>query len=125
MNMVSNLHIPVTHEVTFTITFATLLVVAVLGVSPEPVSASSKSPYESGYDHGCDDSELKAEDRSINEPGKGASFHTDEFMVGYRSEYQECKEGSSNDSENDDESISVKMIALMKVTMMEEIIRSL
>jgi hypothetical protein len=41
--------------------------VVVSGVSPEPISASSKSPYESGYDHGCDDSELKAEDRYINE----------------------------------------------------------
>jgi hypothetical protein len=101
--MVSNLHIPVTHKFTFTITFLTLFVGVALGASPDPISASSKSPYESGYDHGCDDSELKAEDRYINEPGKGASFHTDEFMDGYRTGYQECKEGNSNDSENDDE----------------------
>ena len=104
--MVSNLHIPVTHKFTFTITFLTLLVMAVLGASPDPISAGNKSPYESGYDHGCDDSELKAEDRYINEPGKGASFHTDEFMDGYRTGYQECKEGNSNDSENDNESSS-------------------
>jgi|Tabmets5t2r1_1033131.scaffolds.fasta_scaffold320010_1 hypothetical protein len=82
--MVLNLYIPVTNKFAFTITFLTLFVVAVSGVSLEPASASSKSPYESGYDHGCDDSELKAEDRYINEPGKGASFHTDEFMDGYR-----------------------------------------
>ena len=75
---------------------------ATLDVSSEPINASSKSPYESEYDHGSDDSELKAEDRYINEPGKGASFHTDEFMDGYRTGYQECKEGNSNDSENDD-----------------------
>jgi hypothetical protein len=54
-----------------------------------------------------DDSELKAEDRYINEPGKGASFHTDEFMDGYRTGYQECKEGKSNDNGNNDESSSV------------------
>jgi hypothetical protein len=58
--MVSNLHIPVTHKFTFTITFLTLFVGVALGASPDPISASSKSPYESGYDHGCDDSELKA-----------------------------------------------------------------
>jgi hypothetical protein len=98
MNMVSNLE--------FTIIFLTLFVGVTLGASPDPISASSKSTYESGYDHGCDDSELKAEDRYINEPGKGASFHTDEFMDGYRSGYQECKEDSSNDSENDDDSSS-------------------
>jgi hypothetical protein len=95
------LHIPVTNKFAFTITFLTLFVVAVSGVSLEPISASSKSPYESGYDHGCDDSELKAEDRYINEPGKDASFHTDEFMDGYRTRYQECKEGNSNDSEKE------------------------
>ena len=83
-------------------TFLTLFVMAILGVSPEPISASNKSPYESGYDHGCDDSELEAEDRYINEPGKGASFHTDEFIDGYRTGYQECKESNSNDSNNDD-----------------------
>jgi hypothetical protein len=99
--MVLNLYIPVTNKFAFTITFLTLFVVAVSGVSLEPASASSKSPYESGYDHGCDDSELKAEDRYINEPGKGASFHTDEFMDGYRTGYQECKEGNSNDSEKE------------------------
>ena len=75
-----------------------------LGASPDRISASSKSTYESGYDHGCDDSELKAEDRYINEPGKGASFHTDESMDGYSTGYQECKEDNSNDSGNDDQS---------------------
>jgi hypothetical protein len=99
--MVSNLHIPITHKFTFTITFLALFMVAALGVSLVPISSSNKSPYESGYDHGCDDSE--AEDRYINELGKGASFHTDEFMDGYRTGYRECKEGNSNDSENDDE----------------------
>jgi hypothetical protein len=52
------LHIPVTHKFTFTITFLTLLVGAALGASPDPISASDKSPYESGYDHGCDDHSL-------------------------------------------------------------------
>ena len=102
--MVSNLHIPVTHKFTFTITFLTLFVVAALSASPEPTSASSKSPYESGYDHGCDDSGLKAEDRYINEPGKGASFHTDEFMDGYRTGYQECNDNDGDTTGDEDSS---------------------
>jgi hypothetical protein len=53
--------------------------------------ASSKSPYDSGYDHGCEDSELDQEDRYINELGKGAAYHTDEFMDGYREGYDKCK----------------------------------
>ena len=51
------------------------------------------SPYESGYVRGCDDSRTTDfSDRYINQPGKGPSFHTDEFMRGYDAGYNECFE---------------------------------
>jgi hypothetical protein len=59
--------------------------------------ASSTSPYDSGYNHGCDDAGLSASDRYMTEPRKGPSFHTDEFMSGYRDGFQECGGGSSGD----------------------------
>jgi hypothetical protein len=44
-------------------------------------NASSRSPYDSGYDHGCDDAKISdPNDIYINQPEKGTSFHTDEFM---------------------------------------------
>ncbi|MGC1131455.1 MAG: hypothetical protein WA941_01425 [Nitrososphaeraceae archaeon] len=40
--------------------------------------ASQNDPYESGYDHGCDDAGISDSSESyINQPGKGPSFHTD------------------------------------------------
>jgi hypothetical protein len=49
---------------------------------------SGSSPYNSGYDHGCDDAKISdPSDRYINQPEKGPSFHTDEFMNGYRDGY--------------------------------------
>jgi hypothetical protein len=65
--------------------------------------ASTKSPYESGYDHGCNDADISnPNDRYINQPEKGPSFHTDEFMRGYNNGYNACSQGST--SGGDDES---------------------
>jgi hypothetical protein len=51
----------------------------------------SKSPYSSGYDYGCDDAKISdPSDRYINEPGKGPSNHTDEFMDGYYTGFDAC-----------------------------------
>jgi hypothetical protein len=61
------------------------------------VFASSKSPYESGYDHGCDDADISDPDnRYINQPEKGQSFHTDEFMHGYNDGYDDCQNENEN-----------------------------
>ena len=60
----------------------------------EQVNALSptKSPFESGYEHGCNDSRISNfSDRYINPgPGKGPSFHTDEFMRGYDTGFNAC-----------------------------------
>ena len=55
--------------------------------------ASESSAYESGRDHGCDDARLNPSDRYINEPGKGPSFHTNEFMDGYYAGLNACSRG--------------------------------
>jgi hypothetical protein len=62
---------------------AVLLMDSLSTIGIQQVFASSRSPYESGFDHGCDDSNKAYQDRYINEPGKGPSFHTDSFMRGY------------------------------------------
>jgi hypothetical protein len=78
----------------------TLLSVASLNVyQAELVNASSKSPHESGFDHGCDDADISDPDeRYINQPEKGPSFHTDEFMDGYDSGFNSCS-GDNDGSE--------------------------
>ena len=62
-------------------------------------SSRAKGAYESGYDHGCDDSDKSYSDRYINEEGKGPSFHTDEFMRGYNAGVN-CS--NDNDDDNND-----------------------
>jgi hypothetical protein len=55
-------------------------------------------PYESGYDYGCDDADISdSDDRYINQPENGPSFHTDEFMSGYNDGYDECSNGGNSD----------------------------
>lgn len=55
-----------------------------------PSVAYASSPYDSGYDHGCDDAGLSPSDRYINEEGKGPSQHTDQFMNGYHAGFSNC-----------------------------------
>lgn len=55
------------------------------------IYATSKSPRESGYDHGCDDARISdQDDRYINQPEKGPSYHTSEFMDGYYDGFSGC-----------------------------------
>ena len=76
---------------TFTIVMLSLLV-----ISPS-VLVNAKSPYDSGYDHGCDDAGISdSSDRYINQDEKGPSYHTSEFMDGYYSGINSC-EGNSGE----------------------------
>ena len=53
-------------------------------------------PYKSGYNHGCSDAKLSNPDnRYINQPGKGANYHTSEFMRGYNDGFEKCSDGSN------------------------------
>lgn len=74
-----------------------LLLVLLLILQTQLTSASSISPYDSGYDHGCDDADISdPDDKYINQPGKGPGFHTKEFMRGYDEGYNACWSGSSD-----------------------------
>jgi hypothetical protein len=58
--------------------FFTLMLITSTFAIIQPVDASGKSPYDSGYDHGCDDADISDSDnRYINQPEKGPSFHTE------------------------------------------------
>jgi hypothetical protein len=51
----------------------------------------ASSPYDSGYNHGCNDARISdADDRYINQPEKGSSFHTSKFMQGYYDGFDAC-----------------------------------
>src|SRR5919107_2340414 len=78
----------------------TLLLASVLAPQIQLAEAGGKSPYDSGYDHGCDDAGISdPSDRYINEPGKGPSFHTNEFMQGYNAGYNNCSDSDSTASD--------------------------
>lgn len=66
------------------------------------VLASSKSPYDSGFDHGCDDAGISdPSEQYINQPEKGPDYHTSEFMDGYYTGLNSCSSGS-NQFESDE-----------------------
>ncbi|MDF0680192.1 MAG: hypothetical protein P0116_04425 [Candidatus Nitrosocosmicus sp.] len=75
----------------YTILFISGLVVSLL----YPVDTIfAKSPYQSGYDHGCDDAKIPDSEKSeryIEQPEKGRDFHTPEFLDGYDSGFDSCK----------------------------------
>lgn len=77
-----------------------LLLIASVVTSGSAAYASSDA-YDSGYDHGCDDTKLDPSERYINEPGKGPEFHTGTFMDGYNAGFNACSGGGSDGSPRD------------------------
>jgi hypothetical protein len=74
-----------------------LLLLLPVATQVQPAYGGGKSPYQSGYDHGCSDARISSpSDRYINQPGKGPGFHTPEFMSGYRAGFGSCSGGGSN-----------------------------
>ena len=68
-----------------------LIVVAAasLGIM-QGVIAKKGTPFQAGYDHGCNDAKVTFSVRYINQPGKGSNFHTQEFMSGYNRGFSTC-----------------------------------
>ncbi len=67
-----------------------MVLITLLVISPY-VSVNAESPYDSGYDHGCDDARISdSSDRYINQAEKGPSYHTSEFMNGYNAGISSC-----------------------------------
>jgi hypothetical protein len=79
--------------------FSFLATLVFIELEIHQANSSGLSPYQSGYNHGCSDSRISnPSDRYINQPEKGPSFHTDEFMDGYDDGYVECSDGSNSDN---------------------------
>jgi hypothetical protein len=80
------------------------LMFAILGIGIGTITqaqAGGKSAYESGYDHGCDDSNKSYNNKYINESGKGPSFHTEESMRGYNAGTNCSNSNDNNNNDND------------------------
>jgi hypothetical protein len=68
----------------------TMIMLAVSFVMPSNTIAKKETLYQAGYDHGCSDAKLTLLKRYINQPGKGPTFHTQEFMSGYNAGLGAC-----------------------------------
>lgn len=78
--------------------------VLLFSVSLSTEKVFAQSPYNSGYDHGCNDAKVSDSDnRYINQPGKGSEYHTSEFMNGYRDGFNSCSDIENNDNNNDNQ----------------------
>jgi hypothetical protein len=80
---------------TRTVLLALPLLVLLL-MTPLTVAAKSSSPYSTGYKHGCSDASLPTSEQYINQPGKGAEFHTGMFMAGYNAGHDYCSNNTPN-----------------------------
>ena len=80
---------------------AALIVVAgaSLGVI-QTAMAKKGTPFQAGFDHGCNDAKVMFSARYINQPGKGPNFHTQEFMSGYNRSFSKCIGKGPNVSSN-------------------------
>lgn len=87
----------------------TLTVAAILGatmISGQSILVvyASSSSYNSGYDHGCDDAGISDPgDRYINQPEKGPTFHTGEFMSGYDDGFSACSGAQTTEDDDDND----------------------
>ena len=56
-----------------------------------------KAAFDSGYSHGCSDAKISIDSqRYINQPGKGPSYHTSDFMDGYYQGFDYCSTTVNN-----------------------------
>ena len=78
----------------------------ILAVQFNSSAYASSDAYDSGYGHGCDDAGISdPDDRYINQPEKGPSFHTGTFMRGYNDGFDACSgnnRGGSDDNGEDE-----------------------
>jgi hypothetical protein len=81
---------------------AALIVVAAASSLGTIQSAMAKkgTPFQASFDHGCNDTKVTFDARYINQPGKGPSFHTQEFMSGYNRGFNMCIDKPSSVASN-------------------------
>ena len=87
---------------TFYVSSGVILAVLIASIASIPSAFASNNAYDSGYGHGCDDAGISdPNDRYINQPERGPSFHTGAFMDGYNAGIGSCS-GSGNDNDEND-----------------------
>lgn len=70
---------------------AALVIMAAASVGIVQTAIAKGTPYQAGYDHGCDDAKISNVDaRYVNQPDKGPSQHTAEFIRGYHADFTTC-----------------------------------
>src|ERR671932_553378 len=78
---------------------ASLIVISAVSLGIFHNAMAKETPYQAGYNHGCDDAKISnADARYINQPDKGPSNHTPEFMSGYNTGFSACSDGGSPSS---------------------------
>src|ERR687884_1349565 len=72
------------------VALAIIIIVSAVVYFMVPNAMAKVTSFQAGYDHGCSDIKLTFSARYINQPGKGPSFHTQEFMNGYNVGFSAC-----------------------------------
>lgn len=66
--------------------------IASMGTQVYAKNEGGPKAYKSGYNHGCDDVGLPANQKYINQDEKGPAYHSQDFMNGYYDGYASCQE---------------------------------
>src|SRR5919198_6670464 len=77
-----------------------IIVAASFSLIIQSAIAKKGTPFQAGYDHGCNDANVTFSARYINQPGKSPSFHTQEFMSGYNRGFNMCIDKPSSVASN-------------------------
>ena len=77
------------------VALAIIIIVSAVVYFIVPNAMAKVTSFQARYDHGCSDVKLTFSARYINQPGKGPSFHTQEFMNGYNVGFNACNHSSS------------------------------
>jgi hypothetical protein len=104
----------------FMIIITLVIGVAILQHPPTmtQVYASNISPYNSGYSHGCEDAIISnVSERYINQPGKGPSFHTEEFMSGYNNGFNACSDDVGDDDSAENNTVDGNLRVIVSLDM--------
>ncbi|WP_148686272.1 hypothetical protein [Candidatus Nitrosocosmicus hydrocola] len=77
-------------------------------------NGSTNLAYRSGYNHGCSDAQIPDPDnRYINQLGKGANYHTSEFMRGYNDGFERCLDDNTSSPPSSNSKGTFKVIVIV------------
>ncbi len=84
-----------TRKIVLILNYQFIFVLLLFSINSPTLFTNAQTPYESGYDHGCDDAKISDPNkRYIEQDEKGSAFHTSEFMKGYYNGFDACSKDS-------------------------------